>query len=63
MDILSFDHVTTIESITVYTLQGQKIVQQRVNAMNGSVDIRNMQSGIYLVKIATENGTETRNGY
>lgn len=59
MDILSFDHVTTIESITVYTLQGQKIVQQRVNAMNGSVDMRNMQSGIYLVKIATENGTET----
>jgi len=43
----------TIDEVTIYTLTGQQIIQKR--PANGTVDISDLQPGMYIVEVTVEN--------
>lgn len=51
---INFRTSTTIQSVEIYNLAGQKVVSQKV--IDGSVNINQLPSGTYMVKAYTENG-------
>ncbi|MGK0379204.1 S8 family serine peptidase [Patiriisocius sp. Uisw_017] len=48
----------TIESIRVYTVQGKTVKDIHVASKNNVVDIQNLGTGIYFVKVVSKNKTE-----
>lgn len=48
----------TIESIRVYTVQGKTVKDIRVASKNNVVDIQNLGTGIYFVKVVSKNKME-----
>lgn len=55
---LTLQHIATIENIEVYNMQGQKVLHKNINSNNGSLDMRNLPSGVYVINVITENGRE-----
>ena len=57
-DRLYIETEATIESVTIYTVTGAMVGQQ--TTVNGqqtlSIDVTNLNSGVYFVKVVTENG-------
>ena len=51
-DILNIKMGTTFEKAAIYNLQGAKIMESNT----GTIDVSNLPSGIYLIKIANEKG-------
>jgi hypothetical protein len=47
----------TITSITVYDINGK---ESKIEPINNNIDLSNFQSGIYTLKIYTENGISTK---
>jgi hypothetical protein len=58
-DVLNITYSATIQNVQVINLIGQQVRNQEFNATNGSVDLSNLPSGAYLVKVTTENGEKT----
>ncbi|WP_299432794.1 glycoside hydrolase family 9 protein [uncultured Aquimarina sp.] len=50
---------TSSSSIEMYSIQGKKIFSKELNNEDSSLDISNLTSGLYLVKITTENQSYT----
>jgi len=42
-----------IDEVTIYTLTGQKVLQER--PVNGTIDISTLQPGMYIVEVTIEN--------
>lgn len=54
IDYLHITDVNRIKSVEVYNTAGQRISTSEINATKGSVDMSNLPSGMYLVKINSE---------
>lgn len=50
-DVLHFSFDTKITKISVYNLLGQKVVAKTINDNQGVLDVSNLSSGTYVVKI------------
>ncbi len=48
----------TIENVLIYSVQGKLIKKSKM--LNNTIDIQNLESGIYFMKIRTEKGVATR---
>ena len=46
--------------ITVFDVLGKKVYTKDLNTLTPSVDVSKWNSGVYLVKISSENFTQTR---
>ncbi len=55
-DVLNISSATAIESVTIYSITGKLVTIQTTTTSQLSTS--NLASGIYIVKIAFENGTE-----
>lgn len=57
-NILSLNSPTDISQVAVYDIQGREVIAQTWNKAAGDIDMSSLQSGSYIVKIATENTTK-----
>ena len=58
-DILyfDFDKETKIDEIKIFSILGKKIMQSEFNSTN-SIDVSNLQIGLYLIEISSENTSQ-----
>ncbi|MGV9004132.1 T9SS type A sorting domain-containing protein [Flavobacterium sp.] len=57
-NILNFSSNEIISEINVFNILGQKVLESKVNATTGQIDISNLTSGSYIVRGTTNLGTE-----
>ena len=50
-DILRFNALDAIESVSIYNLLGQEVLRTQPNVSNTEVDMTSLPSGIYVVKV------------
>jgi len=53
-DILTIKSTQSIEQVAVFNLQGQRLLNQNKNT--NKINISNLNNGVYIIKIQTENG-------
>jgi uncharacterized delta-60 repeat protein len=49
--ILNFKSVVAVETIAIYNMLGQLVQQEKVNALEGAINIEKLAQGNYLVKV------------
>ncbi|UTX46617.1 T9SS type A sorting domain-containing protein [Chryseobacterium sp. MA9] len=59
VDYLYINNDSRIKDVEVYTVSGQRILSETVNAEKGSVDMRRAPAGIYILKVNTERGSQS----
>ncbi|WP_051336186.1 glycoside hydrolase family 9 protein [Aquimarina latercula] len=59
--ILNIKFPTDIASsnIEIYSLRGKKVLSKKINTTSSSIDISNLTTGLYLVKVTTKNQSYT----
>ncbi|MDR6968721.1 hypothetical protein J2X31_002747 [Flavobacterium arsenatis] len=58
-DVLNFSHNTSITDVTVFNVLGQQVIVKAINATSGQIDMSNLASGNYIVRVQTEGSTKT----
>lgn len=58
-NILNLSNTLNIENVAVFNLIGQQVLVREVNANHGQIDMSDLSSGTYFVKMNTANGTKT----
>ena len=58
-DILNVSYTNTITNVTVFNLLGQQVLTKSINANNGQLDMSNLATGSYLVKVMSNNQVKT----
>ena len=58
-DILNISFDTTITSVAIYNLLGQQVIVKSLNTNESGIDVSNLTSGTYLVKVYAENAVKT----
>lgn len=58
-NVLNLEYAGTITGVEVFNMLGQKIASKSVNEISTSVDMSNLASGSYFVKVKAENGSRT----
>ncbi len=58
-DMLNVSFTQDITDVTVFNLLGQQVLFTKINATKGQVDMSNLSSGTYLVKVNSENAVKT----
>ena len=51
---------TEIKDISIYDVMGREIKKYSINTTKSTLDVSNLQSGMYFLKITTEHGILTR---
>lgn len=59
-DKLIVEAAETISNVEIYNLTGVKVLGQECNSDKVEVEVSELQSGIYFIKMTTGNGVETR---
>lgn len=54
--ILTIDARTVIESVEVFTLRGQKVLESQANQQSVQLDLSNLAKGVYMLKTSFEDG-------
>ncbi|WP_026703637.1 T9SS-dependent choice-of-anchor J family protein [Flavobacterium soli] len=58
-DVLNLSYDQAITNVAVFNLLGQKVIENTINATTAQVDMSNLATGSYLVKVTSENQTKT----
>lgn len=58
-DVLNLSYTQDITNVEVYNLLGQKVFENKLNANSTQVDMSNLSSGSYLVKVTSNSITNT----
>ncbi len=58
-NILNLSYDQTISDVNIFNLLGQNVVSKTINDTNGVIDMSNLPSGSYLVKVTAEGQTKT----
>ncbi|WP_313807534.1 GEVED domain-containing protein [Flavobacterium sp.] len=58
-DVLNLSYSTEISSIEVFNMLGQKVITKELNLSQGQVDMSNLTSGNYMVKVTADGQTKT----
>ena len=58
-DVLNFSYNSAITNVTIFNVLGQQVIVKAINATSGQIDMSNLASGNYIVKIQTEGLTKT----
>ncbi len=58
-DFLNISASETIQTIEIVTLNGQVVMTSNINAKEGRINISDIPQGVYVVRIATNNGIST----
>ena len=55
-NVINVNATATIDNVEIYTIAGQKVGNYTANNTNTTISTANLTSGLYLMKIHTENG-------
>lgn len=55
VDFVSIKHSSKIDAVEVYNVAGQKAGVSKWNAASGTMDMRNLAPGVYIIKVKTGN--------
>lgn len=55
-DILNINYKSALETIKIYTVLGQEVLQQKTEASQLQLDVSSFTTGIYIVKLFTKEG-------
>lgn len=58
-DVVNFSSKDRIEDVTIYNLLGQKILFQKVNAEEFTIDMNNLASGTYVAQLNTNRKSQS----
>lgn len=58
-DVLNLSYTQNISNVQVFNMLGQQVITKSVDATQGQVDMSNLATGTYLVKVATDNQVKT----
>lgn len=58
-NVLNLSHSENITNVEVYNLLGQKVFENKLNTNTTQIDMSNLSSGSYLVKVTSDNQTKT----
>ena len=58
-DVLNLSFIENITIVEIYNLLGQKVFENKSNDNSTQVDMSNLSTGSYLVKVASDNQTKT----
>ncbi|WP_264520546.1 T9SS type A sorting domain-containing protein [Flavobacterium sp. N1994] len=58
-DILTLQSSVVLKSVTVYTMLGQKVFEQKVDGTAITIDLSRLTTGNYIVKVQGETGQKT----
>ena len=58
-DILNVSAVENIDSVSVFNLFGQNLLNKNINATEGIVDMSGLATGTYIVNVQSENNVKT----
>jgi hypothetical protein len=58
-DVLNLSFDQNISDVAVYNLLGQQMLLMNINANKGQIDMSNLASGTYLVRVNSENAVKT----
>lgn len=58
-DVLNISFDAPIESVAIYNLLGQQVFTKSFTANENSIDVSNLGSGTYFVKVAADNAVKT----
>ena len=56
---MNLSYTQNLSCVEVFNMLGQQVLTKSVNATQGQVDMSNLASGTYLVKVATDNQVKT----
>lgn len=59
VDFITVSHDTKIKNVEVYGVAGQRLIYSDINAEKGSVDMRSLPSGVYILKVNTEKDSQS----
>jgi hypothetical protein len=51
-DMINFSAQENIENITIYSILGQKVISQELDANNAQIDVSQLASGAYIAKVS-----------
>jgi hypothetical protein len=57
---ISLPNFTENASVSVFDVLGKKVFSGKLNAMSTTINVSQWNSGIYLVRVSTENSTQTK---
>lgn len=58
-DVLNLSYDQNIKNVAVFNLLGQKVLENTINANTTQMDMSNLASGSYLVRVTSDNQTKT----
>lgn len=58
-DILNLSHNQNISEVGVFNMLGQQVMAKSINASQGQIDMSNLATGNYLIRIASDNIVKT----
>ena len=58
-DILKVSSNENLRNIKIYNVLGQKIIEENINNYNHNINLSNLSTSIYFVKVESENGANT----
>jgi len=56
-EVLHLRANSTIESVVIYTILGQKVIDQNIEATTSQLNVSNLSTGAYLMKVVSEGQT------
>jgi len=59
VDFINISNDTKIKNVEVYGVSGQRLANENINAEKGSVDMRALPSGMYILKVNMEKGSQS----
>lgn len=59
VDQLNFSAKTSIDTVKIYNLSGQMVLNQNINSTTGSVNVSHLSKGIYLAEITSDGAKVT----
>jgi hypothetical protein len=57
---LNLSRINNNTSVEVFDVLGKKIYADRIEKLNKSVDVSQWNNGVYLVRLTSDNGTQTK---
>ncbi|GAA4150257.1 hypothetical protein GCM10022217_03080 [Chryseobacterium ginsenosidimutans] len=59
VDFITINNNSKIRNVEVYNIAGQRLINETVNAEKGSVDMRKVPAGVYILKVNSEKDSQS----
>lgn len=58
VDVINLKAIDTIDTVKIFNLLGQSVMDVNLNSTNSSINVSNLETGLYLMSVTSGNTTE-----